>query len=941
MTDFFIAAGLTSGDGSRERPFHDPWVALKYAEPGDRLHLAAGTYTGRFERSSWVIDCPELTLLGGYSPDFTTRTPWRTPSILGARPDLRVPREPNMLQGLANHDGTVLDGLFFDGAGRNDYDADGALQGYHYGDGPLVSLRGERITIRHCVFANGSAGAMELGGNGGRFENSTVVNFVGPALLTVRDSDSAGPTVVSRNTFCFAHDESDPPRGSGADRAIGVRVNGAATIADNVFVGCGNAAIACSRDVAQIAIDRNLFFATLRDVVRSRVPSAEAEISEEYVAELEDVGLQSAAGNTVTDPHLTGLPAAWVDAYTVDTHATYARPPVAALNTLRASVGLGGLPSGTPDGVPAPVMRRLTSADVLAVGCDAAHGAHPVDLPIEQTFQASPPIPAYQPIDWARLTTADPALSGTPVEIRAGLGFDQNIDLLPDLGTDKHTGVAVYKPDKDDRAVYLLCGRYSFAHRQLEEAIRYSRGLDVEITYLVRGTYRADLAAGARQRMTIVVDSIAMAPAAPVTAAPAATGHDWYVRAGASGGDGGRETPFKDPFQAIEKAAEGDRIHIAEGEYSGRLRSGAWRIPVKHLTMLGGYSADFTTRDPWRHPVRFVLNPETRAKGIPGDPILTVEDSADGLVLDGFVFDGSTYNLYADSGALDAAHSHSAALLDLRGGGGTLEVRNCAFVNAACAAVQLSSGSGVFENNVVVNTSGTAVRIQGAGAGPWIVRGNTIMFAADPTGRASTGQSNSGCLLDIGGRAQARVESNVLAFADGVAVRVTVPPQNLALDGNVIAANLCADVSDTAKLLVDSDGWERVTLDAPLGSLTGNRTEPPALPVDTAFAQAAIGRLATLPAMLPPERLRAAATTLGVNLPAPGAPDSKEDTETPAAPAGESSLSDLLAGLGTAKEEFEAADTATSKTDTVVSCPVYPVTAALSLAGDAQARREL
>jgi hypothetical protein len=268
-------------------------------------------------------------------------------------------------------------------------------------------------------------------------------------------------------------------------------------------------------------------------------------------------------------------------------------------------------------------------------------------------------------------------------------------------------------------------------------------------------------------------------------------------------------------------------------------------------------------------------------------------------------------------------------------------VRNCAFVNAAYAAVQLSSGSGVFENNVVVNTSGTAVRIQGPGAGPWIVRGNTIMFAADPTGRASTGQSNSGCLLDIGGRAQARVESNVLAFADGVAVRVTVPPQNLALDGNVIAANLCADVSDTAKLLVDSDSWERVMLDAPLGSLTGNRTEPPALPVDTAFARAAIGRLATLPAMLPPERLRAAATTLGVTRPAPGAPDSNEDTETPAAPAGESSLSDLLAGLGTAKEEFEAADTATSTTDTVVYCPVYPVTAVLSLAGDARARREL
>jgi hypothetical protein len=43
---------------------------------------------------SWVIDTPDLTVLGGYGPDFTTRNPWTTPTIFAAKEGLRVPHEP-------------------------------------------------------------------------------------------------------------------------------------------------------------------------------------------------------------------------------------------------------------------------------------------------------------------------------------------------------------------------------------------------------------------------------------------------------------------------------------------------------------------------------------------------------------------------------------------------------------------------------------------------------------------------------------------------------------------------------------------------------------------------------------------------------------------------------------------------------------------------------
>ena len=92
-TDWFVAAGAKAGDGSRARPFHDPWQALRAAGPGDVIHIAAGTYYGRYDRSSWVVDAPNLTIRGGYTGDFSRRTPWETPSVFAVWPDYESSRE--------------------------------------------------------------------------------------------------------------------------------------------------------------------------------------------------------------------------------------------------------------------------------------------------------------------------------------------------------------------------------------------------------------------------------------------------------------------------------------------------------------------------------------------------------------------------------------------------------------------------------------------------------------------------------------------------------------------------------------------------------------------------------------------------------------------------------------------------------------------------------
>src|SRR5215831_14447497 len=173
---WFVAPGTTAGDGSREKPFHDLWLALRSAGPGDVIHVAAGTYFGRYDRSSWIVDCPNLTIRGGYSRDFSTRAPWQTPSVFAVFHDYEYVRENNLITGHQDHTGLVLDGLFFDAAGRNSYGEKPVegLRDYPTMDGAIASFSADDVTIRNCVLANSAAGGVELGGDGSRFENNLV-----------------------------------------------------------------------------------------------------------------------------------------------------------------------------------------------------------------------------------------------------------------------------------------------------------------------------------------------------------------------------------------------------------------------------------------------------------------------------------------------------------------------------------------------------------------------------------------------------------------------------------------------------------------------------------------------------------------------------------------------------------------------------------------------
>ncbi|MCU1255671.1 MAG: hypothetical protein JWM83_1970 [Candidatus Angelobacter sp.] len=940
-TDWFVAAESGfAGDGSRDKPFHDPWQAIHCAGPGDVIHIATGTYYGRYDRSSWIIDCPNLTIRGGYGRDFTTRTPWKTPSVFAFFPGYEATRESNMVAGRGDHSGLTLDGLLFDASGANLYGnkpGDG-ISSYPNMSAAIASFNAANVTIRNSIFVNSANGGVELSGDGSHIENNLLLNMIGIGMLDLRSSSTmiGHPIVARNNGFCFIHDVGDPP-GSGGDSAIGIRVNCPAVLQDNIFVSCGNAAISLYLDPARVSIERNLFFLTPRDLVKSRSQGNSGEITEKNLEELEDIGVKSSADNIVQDPGMTGLRPEWLDAYTRHLLAHYAKPPRETANAIRTAAGL---PALTPDDLAKPentggLAPRFAVPDALALGFTAKQGFHAVELAAEITANTAKPDLKYRSVDWNVINMADPSLANARVELRAGLGSEQNTTLLSDATPDSHMGVRIFQPASDDSGIFILIRRNTLPARQFQDAIRYTRGMDVESTYFLRGIYRTDIEPSSRQKVALIVESIVPAPLIAANAAPRPEGRDWFVKAGASGGDGTREKPFRDPFQALDKAEGGDSIHVAGGDYFGKLHSGQWKVSIRNLSLLGGYSADFADRDPWANPTRLLLHEEEKAKGRLEGTILASEENSDGLIVDGFIFDGAAWNTYAPDGSLDVGNSPSSPLVSLRGGRAPITVRNCLFINGSSGAVIVSCPFGVFENNIVLNTSGSSLAFRADGPGPWTIRNNTVLFACDPTSRAGTGKSSgAGTLLQLTGRAVVVVESNIFGFADNFGVRACVPQQNVSFNNNVFAANLFNHLTDAQYLWADGSNWERrAGADSDFAAFQGNTLKLPKLPVDPGFSDAALSRLFTLPSRISTDEWKSVAARIGSSAmpPAPGepAPTAADKPVT----AG-SSLNDLLAQLGSMETKMKQAEATSKKPQSpgLVYCPIFNWKKAVGLA---------
>ena len=215
------------------------------------------------------------------------------------------------------------------------------------------------------------------------------------------------------------------------------------------------------------------------------------------------------------------------------------------------------------------------------------------------------------------------------------------------------------------------------------------------------------------------------------------------VSKGSNRNDGSQTTPIKDLQKAIDLAPEGAIICVAEGNYLGSLDQG-WVKVNKYLSIVGGYSEDFSQQD----PVKFLttMRPgvgQIMTSGNQGVMDIRVTGKRDGVVLvDGIIFDRGQISKYVipmyDNPVASAPEGCETGRIVVVGESpqgvpimqpegmtsafqlisgeaeGNITIRNCVFLNGYHFGIQMACKGGHFDiyNNVFVANRMSACEIR-------------------------------------------------------------------------------------------------------------------------------------------------------------------------------------------------------------------------------------
>ncbi len=217
---------------------------------------------------------------------------------------------------------------------------------------------------------------------------------------------------------------------------------------------------------------------------------------------------------------------------------------------------------------------------------------------------------------------------------------------------------------------------------------------------------------------------------------------DLYVSIGTgkNKGPGTKEKPFKRLQKAITKAKKGDKIYVAEGNYLGKMKVGFIDLKKKPLSIYGGYSKDFSERDPLKYQTK--IQPTPKQNGTSSNRALLEASFSNGdAVIDGMIFDRGYQTAYKVSGNPENRGQpegvESGMYIKPPGQGGNhgenhvvsverpviagkiskgnLTIQNCIFMNANNYAIQMGINNGKIKilNNLFVNTVKAVTEIYG------------------------------------------------------------------------------------------------------------------------------------------------------------------------------------------------------------------------------------
>lgn len=223
---------------------------------------------------------------------------------------------------------------------------------------------------------------------------------------------------------------------------------------------------------------------------------------------------------------------------------------------------------------------------------------------------------------------------------------------------------------------------------------------------------------------------------------------------------GTKQAPLKNLWKALEIANVGDKIHLAEGVYPGKMKCN-WFLMERPVSIIGGYSNDFSERNPLKYKTLFQGRNENNDKKGSGLGILHLEfdktqnaPKGFSIVIDGIIFDdGFASSYHATKGKPEgfdtgmwlqgpakntadkfaSANRYSIYSATASRGEGDITIRNCTFVNGSNIALELSwhKGKVTCVNNVFCNNRMISANVTCSNRDPsveWEFANNTVLF---------------------------------------------------------------------------------------------------------------------------------------------------------------------------------------------------------------------
>ncbi|MEQ8925888.1 MAG: right-handed parallel beta-helix repeat-containing protein [Fulvivirga sp.] len=314
--------------------------------------------------------------------------------------------------------------------------------------------------------------------------------------------------------------------------------------------------------------------------------------------------------------------------------------------------------------------------------------------------------------------------------------------------------------------------------------------------------------------------------------------------------------PMKALDKALAKAGPGDRINMAEGVYTGTFGVGYWEIE-KPVHIYGGYSADFSKRDPFTHLT--VLQPPADAFSKSGNKnVMDMKKPLNGVVVDGLVFEGglkTPYDNNPDPKKAGRCEGCETGMMLVGPGqknpegvmlvlyGNNHIVRNCIFVNSSFGGVRAKIGqagagdieiaNNLFVANRMFGVEGFGLKGQKPVEGDIVIHHNTILFS----------WSRLKDLLDFGyginvqNDATFKIHHNIIGLNISAGISSQRFNQDLYIDDNLFFGNKKKDLwfNPGSNVNVQIDAGEFGDLDIP--SAKGNVNKSVKIGVDQVYFQ--------------------------------------------------------------------------------------------------------